>query len=342
MDITYFLREPFFAKHLLFFIFLFFLLIIFVVRLHKNFNPYEAFLWFAYDFMGIRLILEKIFPSNIKNKKEKPSSFILWLIGIYIALFGIASNRYENSVDIMETQTTGFFTQFSSSDETSKKYLLRRIAYIQNGVTPIKPELFVPYTVIQSFLFSEKNQLIVETMKGVIEDNKLKLKNVILNNSDLNNSDLSEAVLEGATMSMANLSYVNFKMANLSHVNFEGATLLDTDFSGAKLIFAKILKADLSSATFENADLTGASIEKCNISYATNFKNADISEAKLIELDLSLTEENSLTIEQLCTAKSLKGCKLNELQYELIKSQCPDLALTIKEKNNKIAPYMGQ
>ncbi|MEA1900465.1 MAG: pentapeptide repeat-containing protein [Thermodesulfobacteriota bacterium] len=237
----------------------------------------------------------------------------------------------------METQTTGFFTQFSSSDEISKKYLLRRIASIQNGVTPIKPELFVPYTVIQSFLFSEKNQLIVETMKGVIEDNKLKLKNVILNNSDL-----SEAVLEGATMSMANLSYVNFKMANLSHVNFEGATLLDTDFSGAKLIFAKILKADLSSATFENADLTGASIEKCNISYATNFKNADISEAKLIGLDLSLTEENSLTIEQLCTAKSLKDCKLNELQYELIKSQCPDLALTIKEKNNKTAPYMGQ
>ncbi|MEA1900464.1 MAG: hypothetical protein U9N47_06850, partial [Thermodesulfobacteriota bacterium] len=53
----------------------FFLLIIFVVRLHKNFNLYEAFLWFAYDFMGIRLIVEKIFPSNIKNKKEKPSSF---------------------------------------------------------------------------------------------------------------------------------------------------------------------------------------------------------------------------------------------------------------------------
>ena len=288
MGITYLLREPFFAKYILSFMFLFFLVVVFVTHLLKNFNPYRSFIWFLYDFSGVRLIVEKIFPLDFKTKKEKPSSFFLWLIGIYIALFGIASNRYENSVDILETQTTGFFTQFSSSDDTSKKYLLRRIASIQNKAIPIKPDLFIPYTMIQSFFFSEKNQLIVDTMKGVVEDNKLKLKEAILDNADLRRSDLSEADLEGAIIKMANLSFASFEKANLSN----------------------------------------AKIEKCDISF-TNFKDANISAAELIGLDLDLVERNSITIQQLCTVKSLKGCSLNELQKKSIESQCPDIAATI-------------
>lgn len=58
-------------------------------------------LWEIYDLSGIRFIIEKIKPPLKHANARKTSSLILWLIGIYIALYGIASGRYENRIDIM-------------------------------------------------------------------------------------------------------------------------------------------------------------------------------------------------------------------------------------------------
>ena len=58
-------------------------------------------LWLLWDFSGLRSIWEKIRPPSEEKIKSvsynKPPTFLLWVLGIYSALFGIASQRYENS-----------------------------------------------------------------------------------------------------------------------------------------------------------------------------------------------------------------------------------------------------
>ncbi len=74
-------------------------------------NIIKSTLYFLYNFSGIRHLWENIiWPINRDTKKGKPSTFIIWIIGLYVALFGIASQRYENRVDVIEIRISTVFT----------------------------------------------------------------------------------------------------------------------------------------------------------------------------------------------------------------------------------------
>ena len=77
----------------------------------------KALIWFIYDFSGIRAIYEKIWPPLEKNKDyRQPSTFLLWIFGIYIALYGISSQIYENSLGKLENRANAIITLTASTD----------------------------------------------------------------------------------------------------------------------------------------------------------------------------------------------------------------------------------
>ena len=69
---------------------------------------------------------------------------IFTLIGIYVALFGLASQRYENHLDRIENRANGIFAQLGSR---RPKKAMARIADAQRMTRPVKPELLNPYLV---------------------------------------------------------------------------------------------------------------------------------------------------------------------------------------------------
>ena len=89
------------------------------------------------------------------------------------------------------------------------------------------------------------------------------------------------------------LNYVDLTGADLT-----GADLMEANLSGAKLLGAKFMKANLRGADLKGAYLTGAS---------------------------------GLTVNQLCKAKTLRKCIIDEKFEKEVKEKCPKLLEEPKE-----------
>ena len=79
-----------------------------------------------FRYSGMEFIFRKFYPS--KYPQPLPTGLI-WLVGIYVAFYGVASQRYENRVDIIENRANSIFTQLAT--DVYKK-ALGRIATVQN------------------------------------------------------------------------------------------------------------------------------------------------------------------------------------------------------------------
>ena len=234
-----------------------------------------------WDFSGLRLISQKIIPPLKTNiDKRPPSSFFLWFIGLYSALFGLASQRYENRRDIIENRISVVISQAPKS--------LELIPDIQKENLPRPINFFNPLSVISSLILSEvPHPEIVDDLKRIIEINKnlygLNLEGINLTGTDLSKSDLRDANLNGSDLRDANLSgstlgNASLRQANLQRVNFKKTYLSLADFS----------ESDLRGAQFEQSDLDLANFSETNISEAdfrnssgkhVNFKGANAEKA---------------------------------------------------------------
>jgi uncharacterized protein YjbI with pentapeptide repeats len=131
------------------------------------------------------------------------------------------------------------------------------------------------------------------------------LTNANLTEADLTNANLTEADLTNANLSHANLSHTNLTEAdltnaNLSHANLTEADLTHVDFSEVNLSHTNLKGAllddfytNFSHANLSHADLRGiVSVGYAGVSHkpssrlGSNFNCADLSYAKLNELDL--------------------------------------------------------
>ena len=85
-------------------------LLLYIYRVYNE-KPHSH-LWILADFFGLRAIWFKISPPYENDTKlKKPSTFIFWIIGIYVAFIGVASQRYENRIDIIENRANTIFAQ---------------------------------------------------------------------------------------------------------------------------------------------------------------------------------------------------------------------------------------
>jgi len=257
--------------------------------------------WLLCEFIPLRFIITKSWekirpPIDPETGIRPPATFLIWVSGIisvYIAVFSIASQRYEARLDVIENRASIIFAQLGIT--TIRKETLSRISSIQSMHCPQKPELLKPITVFTS-LFSEDVTYpdIVKLMKETLEIWKDNLEGV-----DLRKADLTDARLYKANLTDANLCYANFTGADLRYSNLTGAIIFcggfeytliteanlcnsSADFKGAHLYKAILTDVDLTCANFSKADLTDANLTGTNL-YKTNLTGANLTGAYFTE-----------------------------------------------------------
>lgn len=201
----------------------------------QSFNNYLAnsILWLIWDFSGLRFIYSKIRPAKLDSKERPPATFIIWVLGAYVAFFGVASQRYENRIDIIENRANTIFAQLSTE---SSYGALSRVARVQSMSCPQKPNIYMPISVIRSLFGKDvRYEEMVELLKEIVENWKESLLEV----------DLSKADLEGVNFSEAYFGSVNFEDANLQNTNLYEAQFNDSRIKGANLKGANLHSAHL-------------------------------------------------------------------------------------------------
>lgn len=239
-----------------------------------------------FEYLGIRYLWRKIRPLKEKEDEQPPSVFFIWVIGIYFAMYGIASQRYENRRDTLENKVNIVIAQL---DTPYAKKIMTRIPLLQKKHCPVKPEVVNPLSIIRSLFGKEEpNDEITEDLKEIIIDRKNDLEGVVIMGINLEGAVLEKVQLQGSYLNDANLkktdlsrgnleecilSYANLREAILSDVNLKGVVLWGTILEGADLEFACLEGADLTCAHLNNANLIGAKINKDTNFRETNLEN---------------------------------------------------------------------
>lgn len=265
-------------------------------------------LWLIYHFSGARWAWEHLNPpteNEIKRQKAKglraATAFPLWLVGSYIALFGIASSRYESHVDRYEIRANALVALLAN--DNLRPIACSQISEIQKTMVPLKPDVFRPDKTIKSFRFYTKHQDGIELLVEAIESCKSNLAKANLSSADLSSANLSYADLIKADLIKTDLTHTNLLSANLSFASLsfsrlEGALLFkanltfailnSANFSNAILNFANLSNARLSSADLSKANISNANLNKADLAYA-DLSDADLTNALLSNADLSFT-----------------------------------------------------
>lgn len=231
-------------------------------------------------YSGVTFIFRKFVPT----KKNILPTGLIWFIGIYFATYAFTAQRYESQLDKVELRYNIFTTQVAAGTKFSNKRLMK----ILNKKIPIKPYVFRPLSIIQSFadyyfhepfFHSYDYSSAQEFRAEIINQWKNKLEG----------ADFFAANLERTDFGGVNLKRVNFKDANLKGANFSRANLEGTDFRGANLEGADFRRARLKWADFSRASLGGADFRESNLEgahfFTTRTDRADFNCANLEGVD---------------------------------------------------------
>ncbi len=257
-------------------------------------NKFYKFLKWLFDFSGLRFIYYKINPPRKKvtdnPRYTPPITITLWILGVYVAFYGIASQRYENRIDIIENRANSIFAQLSTP---AYKKALSRISRVQNMPCPQKPFFLKPTTTIKSLFGKDTtHNEIVETLKETLENWKDSLDSVNLANANLQKANLADSNLFEANLKGANLQHAILVKADLKHANLENANLQ----------YAELWKADLSNANV----------------YKTNFSGSWLEYAKFDALGMNTDRLKAIAI-QLSKSKTLYRTKFDGVYHSIQK-----------------------
>jgi uncharacterized protein YjbI with pentapeptide repeats len=100
------------------------------------------------------------------------------------------------------------------------------------------------------------------------------------------------------------LEGTDFRNANLQEANFQSGKLQKADLRGAQL-----QKAILRFAKLQKADLRGANLQEATLG------NANLQEANLMEVQ-------NLSVQQLCSVRTLFKAKLSDQHRKGVEQQC--------------------
>nr|VFJ44645.1 MAG: Pentapeptide repeat-containing protein [Candidatus Kentron sp. FM]VFJ44998.1 MAG: Pentapeptide repeat-containing protein [Candidatus Kentron sp. FM]VFK06626.1 MAG: Pentapeptide repeat-containing protein [Candidatus Kentron sp. FM] len=248
----------------------------------------KVILRFCWNYSGFRHIWEMARFRDINaSDYKKPPTLVLWIIGIYIALYGIASTRYEATLDRVENRMATLASQLSTSNAQAFESLIAQIPRIQQMKTPLEPRL--PWSsqgcrVKSSLLTDDENPDILRWTRETIETWKGKLAEMKLQGIDLSKARLEEADLSEARLQRANLSGARLQRANLFRARLVGANLSKAMFQKANLFGARLELANLSGAGLDKANLSEAKLEEADLSGAwlegTNLFKAELGGIK--------------------------------------------------------------
>ncbi|WP_243312445.1 pentapeptide repeat-containing protein [Fundidesulfovibrio agrisoli] len=209
---------------------------------------------FLFNYSGIKAIWWMVSPPKSDQSNEKPSTFALWAVGVYTAVFTLAMTRHDSAAKILETRLSTVSSQISNKE--TRQVALQRLIEIQKSTCPIKPDYFNPLTILLSLAGDEaKNKSIIQSTKELITIYKL----------DLHDIDLSGLDVDG----VKGLDHANFTGSDLSFSNFSNTIVNNSNFSGADLRGANFYNSTCRDSNFINACMIGTSFTHSNLERCT-------------------------------------------------------------------------
>ena len=265
------------------------------LRHHRRYRKKPHY-WLMWELSGLRFALEKIHPPTDQEKKGEdyrpPATIAVWFFGLfslYTALFGLASQRYENAVDKIENRINAYITQLVTAASDIHEDAFKEIVEIEQLKCPVKPLLMNPNTVLTSLFKSAPYSESATLLTKVVEKYKRELANVDLSETVFVNARLKKAVLSGSDLSgvkflgdKTNLSHAQLQDSIMTNTTLEDVKFWNANLEGAELTYAKAMRADLY-----NANLRGATLYY-----------ADLNNAKLLEADLQGADLESANLEK--------------------------------------------
>ena len=289
----------------------------------------EDLLWIVWELCGLHAVWYRLSPPKEGQAAgRKPVTFGLWAIGIYVALFGLASGIYQSSFTTINSRIDSIDTR--SSIDKLRKIALEQVPSVQKMECPTKPVFLDPISVFACVFLSPKhyNLEVANRTKSIIEINRSVLKRINLSWVDLSQADLWKAELSEASLLDADLSHAfllgaNLSGADLRRANLNGAVLVNANLSGADLFGANLRFACVGWANLNRAVLRWADLREADLSGADLFEaqlnDADLSGAKLWNANFKYGPKN-VTAEMLSDCKTLYQAKLPPVLEKKLKA----------------------
>lgn len=217
-----------------------------------------------------------------ENKEHQPT-LVLWILGIYVAIFGLASQRYENYLDRFENKLNIYVAQLGTG---VKNEIFPFLVGLQRFELPLEPGFFNPIITLKSIIIRPVPINLEPSHTQKITD----IANVIIRFK----YDLSGAVLIGVNLSDGDLNYgnivlTNFESAILKGIKISGANAKGASFEGANLRDATLTVTEFSDANFKNSNLKGSDLRLSKFVRA-NFEGANLDNVDLGGADLRKSE----------------------------------------------------
>ena len=246
--------------------------------------------WKPSIYLGIAHLCRKFIVVTENGTKKHPSG-PLWVIGIYAATFGIASQIYENHLDRLENRATILITALLNK-ETGRLATLQ-VEKIKEIEIPVEPIFIDPPTIFNSLI--GVTTFHKPTIDRLNEAEALLDKD--LAEKDLSNSNFMGANLEGANLERANLEGANFFRANLKGARLERANLFRAKLEEANLYKSNLKATNLKEANLKKAYLFRANLEGANLQ-AANLKEGNLFKANLYEANFKLADLEKANLEK--------------------------------------------
>jgi len=207
-------------------------------RIKTHVTKYKIY-WYLCQYSGLRYVWCMIdTPIDPDTGRKKPSNFLLWTIGIYVALFGIAFQRYENRINRLEAARNTLIEQLGGSNNSQ---ILTSLADMQLSLAPKEPNIFNPYRTVRSFYLYDTYPDLVRSIETTISNSNKDLSFVKLNKTKLSALNLLEGCknLEIENSIIDSLRFgTGLSKGNEQHISI-GKKRTEDNLAISKLIFNK-------------------------------------------------------------------------------------------------------
>jgi hypothetical protein len=263
-----------------------------------------------WHYSGLAYIAAK--ASSSENKEHHPT-LPIWLLGLYLGLFGMATQYYETHLNRFESILNIYVSQLGTSARTNT---FLGLVLHQGYELPLEPDFRDPWRTIKTLIFKAEaiNQDqshakkirrisdIISRFKSVLgceyQPEELGFESCIVAN--LTTANLSRSDLFQANLRKTILLSVNLTKANLGQADMSMANLMMADLSRADLHEANLYNANLAKATMKGTDITNANLKGANL---LGVKHLSCEQLKTAKFWQSTYRDESLA----CGASTLKA-----------------------------------
>lgn len=279
----------------------------------------DRFFYKVLFYSNLLTVWKKFKPDPKKDDSKNYPTGVLWIIGVWSAIYGVVFQLHETSKSKIENKAA----------IVSSLGSINRVGFVQHMRQYSEPSWLFPFS---SCFFLQTNEDVIEEMKALVEKSKTKLDDVDLSGAILNNMNLSNAKMHNINLENSDLSNTNLSWAMLASSKFKNTKVENTDFTGTDLRGVKFpwKQANLKkiqSASFSDDTIFNVTLDSLNLT-KTQFVNMVFVDCKFDKIDLSSSKlENCLFVNSVIKNTSFRSASFGNLKFQntvLVAIDCTD------------------